>query len=202
MSKQGFAYEPVNPPKAASPGFVYPAVTAADFTRLENEGYGLVRSIETALHHEATDSNTNMFKKLEPRERVAFEAAQRTCINSNVLPADTGSELLGKIAALRTRWLSDPSLVGEWQSWKSCMQRAGIRVTRRDESMLIWARESLQQQAVAQSVPLDPPNESTLTFVGRLEKDLAAHDRTCLSTAGLPKLQQKWLDLSQELAIN
>jgi hypothetical protein len=202
MSKEGFVYEPVSPPKVASPGFVYPAVTAADFTRLENEGYGLVTSIETALHHEATDSNTKMFQKLEASARIAFETAQRTCINNSVLPPDTGSKLLGKIAELRNQWLSDPALVGEWQSWKSCMQRAGIRVTRRDESMLTWAREDLQQEAETQSVPLEPPNESTLTFVRQYEKNLAKHDQTCLTSSGLPKLQQKWSDLSDGQAID
>ena len=84
-----------------------------DSNHRENEGYGLVTSIETALHHEAADSNTKMFQNLEPSARIAFETAQRACISKSVLPPDSGLKLLGKIASLRNKWLSDAGLAGE-----------------------------------------------------------------------------------------
>ena len=62
MKKEGYSYFPVSPPKEATPGFVFPAFTPADFSQLGKHGYGLARSFETAVHHEQTDQNSVVIK--------------------------------------------------------------------------------------------------------------------------------------------
>ena len=78
------------------------------------------------------------------------------------------------------------------------MAKAGVRVSRRDESLLVWARAKLEEMAVAQRLQLNPPNEESLQFAQRIERDLSKQDISCLSTSGLPALRRRWLELSKD----
>ncbi len=191
MKKQGYTYFPVSPPKEATPGFVFPAVTSADFSQLGKHGYGLARSFETAVHHEQTDQNSAVIKAFSDYERTLYGSAKMVCIKK--IPVASGPQkLLTTIAAQRTQWLSDPGLANEWSAWRECMAKPGVRVSRRDESLLFWAQAKLEEMAVAQRLQLNPPNEESLQFAQRIERDLSKQDISCLSTSGLPASRRRW----------
>ena len=197
MKKEGYSYFPVSPPKEATPGFVFPAFTPADFSQLGKHGYGLARSFETAVHHEQTDQNSVVIKAFSDYERTLYGSAKTVCINE--IPAAFGPQkLLTTIAGQRTKWLSDPRLANEWSAWRDCMAKAGVRVSRRDESLLFWANAKLEEMAVTQRLQINPPNEESFQFAQQIERDLSKQDISCLSTSGLPALRRRWLELSKD----
>jgi hypothetical protein len=200
MKKEGYTYVPVSPPKEATPGFVFPAVTPADFAELDKHGYGMARSFETAVHHEQTDQNTTILKSFSDYERKLYGAAKTVCIEKTPFVLDT-QKLLSTIATQRTKWLTDPGLATEWSAWRECMANVGVQVSRRDESLVFWAQAKLEETAVAQHVQMNPPNEAAFQFAQRLEHDLSKHDIACLSKSGLPALRRKWGELIGDSSI-
>jgi hypothetical protein len=89
FKKEGYTYVPVSPPKEAAPGFVFAAVTPADFAELDKHGYGMARSFETAVHHEQTDQNTAIVQAFSDYERKLYGAAKTVCFEKTPFVLDT-----------------------------------------------------------------------------------------------------------------
>jgi hypothetical protein len=200
MKKNGYVYVPVTPPQGATPGFVFPAVTRSDFAQLAEHGYGLARSVETAVHHEQDDRNSVIFESYSDSERRLYGSAKLACIEAVKFNPDP-KKILASLAALRTQWLADPDLEDEWTAWRECMRRAGVVVARRDESVLFWAREKLEEGAVGPRLQMNPPNEETLRLAEQIEAALSESDVSCLSQSGLAALRRKWGKLTGDLSL-
>jgi hypothetical protein len=190
MKQEGFDYEPIQTPREAVPAYVLPVISERGIASLRDRGYGLRVRFEIARSFEQQNPNTQIYEAYSASTRGAYNKTIVECMRRIPRPTGVGSSLR-RVSDAREDWLQSPELIDEWAHWSTCMGRGGFSVSRRDETFLESVSTALEHEASARGINLEAPDDSTVLFVTKFEKSVAATDGSCLGPI-LPSLAREW----------